>query len=289
MKQCIFCMKNKEDREFNKEHIILEALGGKGNEDLCFNVCTSCNSSLGTRVDAALLNERITKYIRYILGVRGKNGIPNPFKGIELAYADTPIMGEIKVNKEGKISGFRAKHQVLKYGKDILIVGPKKGFPSYVNSQLKQEGFPQLSEKDILEKQIDLGEPKKPNIKYMAFPEEMKEQYLVSIFPTILKIAYEYCFSVLGEEYLNDSLAIEIRKFLMGFDYKKNIEYVTPTAASLEWNDNLQRKISLNINKDNNSVFVKINIWGLVMCTICMSETATRYKSDVNSTLLVEI
>lgn len=289
MKQCIFCMKNKEDREFNKEHIILEALGGKGNEDLCFNVCTSCNSSLGTRVDAALLNERITKYIRYILGVRGKNGIPNPFKGIELAYADTPIMGEIKVNKEGKISGFRAKHQVLKYGKDILIVGPKKGFPSYVNSQLKQEGFPQLSEKDILEKQIDLGEPKTPNIKYMAFPEEMKEQYLVSIFPTILKIAYEYCFSVLGEEYLNDSLAIEIRKFLMGFDYKKNIEYVTPTAASLEWNDNLQRKISLNINKDNNSVFVKINIWGLVMCTICMSETATRYKSDVNSTLLVEI
>lgn len=282
-------MKNKEDREFNKEHIILEALGGKGNEDLCFNVCTSCNSSLGTRVDAALLNERITKYIRYILGVRGKNGIPNPFKGIELAYADTPIMGEIKVNKEGKISGFRAKHQVLKYGKDILIVGPKKGFPSYVNSQLKQEGFPQLSEKDILEKQIDLGEPKTPNIKYMAFPEEMKEQYLVSIFPTILKIAYEYCFSVLGEEYLNDSLAIEIRKFLMGFDYKKNIEYVTPTAASLEWNDNLQRKISLNINKDNNSVFVKINIWGLVMCTICMSETATRYKSDVNSTLLVEI
>ena len=88
MKQCIFCMEWKEDKEFNREHIILEALGGKGDKDICLNVCTSCNSSLGTRVDASLLNQSITKYMRYKFKIRGKNGIPNPFKGIEVKYAD---------------------------------------------------------------------------------------------------------------------------------------------------------------------------------------------------------
>lgn len=136
MKQCIFCMEWKEDKEFNREHIILEALGGKGDKDICLNVCTSCNSSLGTRVDASLLNQSITKYMRYKFKIRGKNGIPNPFKGIEVKYADTSIVGELKVDKEGKINGFRAKHQVLECNKEKLIVGPRKGFASYVNSKL---------------------------------------------------------------------------------------------------------------------------------------------------------
>ena len=60
MRQCIFCGQLKKDSEFNKEHIILDSLGGKGNEDICRNVCISCNSSLGTRVDACLINHEIT-------------------------------------------------------------------------------------------------------------------------------------------------------------------------------------------------------------------------------------
>ena len=91
MKQCIFCMEWKEDKEFNREHIILEALGGKGDKDICLNVCTSCNSSLGTRVDASLLNQSITKYMRYKFKIRGKNGIPNPFKGIEVKKQEAGI------------------------------------------------------------------------------------------------------------------------------------------------------------------------------------------------------
>lgn len=73
--------------------------------------------------------------MRYKFKIRGKNGIPNPFKGIEVKYADTSIVGELKVDKEGKINGFRAKHQVLECNKEKLIVGPRKGFASYVNSK----------------------------------------------------------------------------------------------------------------------------------------------------------
>ena len=34
MRQCIFCMQWKEEKEFNREHIILEEIGGKGDKDI---------------------------------------------------------------------------------------------------------------------------------------------------------------------------------------------------------------------------------------------------------------
>ena len=206
MKQCIFCMEWKEDKEFNREHIILEALGGKGDKDICLNVCTSCNSSLGTRVDASLLNQSITKYMRYKFKIRGKNGIPN---------ADTSIVGELKVDKEGKINGFRAKHQVLECNKEKLIVGPRKGFASYVNSKLNENGMNPVTEKELLENRIDFNEHKIPHVEFVEFPEEMRSQYLLYAFPTMLKMAYEYCFITFGEKYLknpidNDNIWVQI-------------------------------------------------------------------------------
>ena len=277
MKQCIFCMKQKEDKEFNKEHIILEALGGKGDKDICLQVCTSCNSSLGTRVDASLLNHSIAKYMRYCLKIRGKNGVPNPFKGMEITYADTPVVGELKVNKEGKINGFRAKHQVIDYNGKRLIIGPRKGFAAYVNSELIKCNREPLTEKEILENKFDFGEPKIPHIASIEFPEEIRTQYLIYAFPTLLKMSYEYCFTMLGEKYLRDSVATDIRNFLMTYDYKKNTGYIVPTRASLKLEDDEKKEILLNMYTDNNNVWIKIILWG-ISADICMSESASEYK-----------
>ena len=289
MKQCIFCMEWKEDKEFNREHIILEALGGKGDKDICLNVCTSCNSSLGTRVDASLLNQSITKYMRYKFKIKGKNGIPNPFKGIEIKYADTPIVGELKVNREGRINGFRAKHQVLDYNGKKLIVGPRKRFAQYVNNRLIQNGIQPLAEKYILENRFEFGKPKIPNVEYIEFPEEVKEQYLIYAFPTMLKMAYEYCFVMLGEKYLNDCMATDIRNFLMKYDYKKDTEYYSPTKASMEWINEEKKEISLKMQVDNNNIWVEIVLWGMVLVDICMSEYAFEYKMKSNNCLCAEI
>lgn len=289
MKQCIFCMEWKEDKEFNREHIILEALGGKGDKDICSNVCTSCNSSLGTRVDASLLNQRITKYMRYKFKIKGKNGIPNPFKGIEVKYADTSIVGELRIDKAGKINGFRAKHQVLEYNKQKLIVGPRKGFVPYVNSKLLENGMNPLTEKEILENRIDFNEHKIPRIEFVKFSEEMKSQYLLYAFPTMLKIAYEYCFIMFGENYLKNDMAVNIREFLMKYDYKKDTEYYSPTIASLKWISEEERKISLKMYIDNDNIWVQIVLWGMVLADICMSEDIFEYEMKLDSDLSVEV
>ena len=289
MKQCIFCMEWKEEKEFNREHIILEALGGKGDKDICLNVCTSCNSSFGTRVDASLLNQTITKYMRYKFKIKGKNGIPNPFKGIEIKYVDTPSVGELKVNKEGEIYGFRAKHQVLDDGDKKLIIGPRKGFTQYVNSKLKESSMNPVTQKEILENKFDFGERKVPHVKHMEFPEEIKSLYLLYAFPTMLKMAYEYCFITLGEKYLEDRLAVNIRDFLMTYDYKKDTEYFSPTIASLSWINEEKKEISLRMYMNNDNLWVKIVLWGIVLADICMSEDALAYRMTGDNGLRVEV
>ena len=224
---------------------------------------------------SSLLNQSITKYMRYKFKIRGKNGIPNPFKGIEVKYADTSIVGELKVDKEGKINGFRAKHQVLECNKEKLIVGPRKGFASYVNSKLNENGMNPVTEKELLENRIDFNEHKIPHVEFVEFPEEMRSQYLLYAFPTMLKMAYEYCFITFGEKYLKNPIAMNIRDFLIKYDYKKDTEYCSPTIASLMWISEEERKISLKMYIDNDNIWVQIVLWGMILANICMLEAST--------------
>ena len=62
-------MKNKQDDEFNKEHIILDCLGGKGIDNFVYNVCKKCNSMLGSKVDSWFANDEVTKAYRYMLKI----------------------------------------------------------------------------------------------------------------------------------------------------------------------------------------------------------------------------
>jgi len=53
MKTCIYCKKTKEENEFNREHIIPQAIGGASetNNPLIIEVCKRCNSIAGFFID----------------------------------------------------------------------------------------------------------------------------------------------------------------------------------------------------------------------------------------------
>lgn len=287
MKQCIFCMKHKEDKEFNREHIILDSLGGKGYEDICDKVCTSCNSSLGTRVDAVFINHPITEYIRFFLKIKGRNGVPNPFKKQKFNYDNTPFLGELITNKKGEIIGFRADHKVYEMNEEIVIVGPRKDFSGYVVNQLKKRGMPILSEEEIAKNTVHFN--KIPYIKKIELLVEDKKEYIKLAFPAILKMAYEFCFIKLGEEYLKDYLATDIRKFLMTFDCKKQEFYCCPTGSVWDELDNQDRIIIFSLYTKNNKLYVNVKLFGLIMCSICMSERADKYNLTDKNTLIIEV
>lgn len=279
MRQCIFCKKIKHESEFNDEHIILEGLGGKGVENMSNNVCITCNSSLGTRVDALLLDHVITQYQRFTYKIKGKNRIPNPFKKIDINYDNTFIKGNLKIDKDGEICGFRAKYSTYEKDGKVICVGPRKDAEKYAKSQMKKMGYSELTK-------LDLGTPKVPSIEYVEFPPDVREEYLYHSFPAMLKMAYEFCVKILGNSYLEDECAENIRQYLFNFDKKQ--ENIIPTNATLEWGNEINNKVSIELfQTDDKKIYVNLMILGYGLATICMSEDASRYGKVEKSTLSI--
>src|SRR5260221_9747795 len=70
LQRCIFCL---EERPGSEEHVFPSAIGGRLTTD---RVCRPCNSTLGSRVDAALSDSFIIRSRRARLGLAGNSGTP---------------------------------------------------------------------------------------------------------------------------------------------------------------------------------------------------------------------
>lgn len=88
---------------------------------------------------------------------------------------------------------------------------------------------------------------------------------------------------------MKNDMAVNIREFLMKYDYKKDTEYYSPTIASLKWISEEERKISLKMYIDNDNIWVQIVLWGMVLADICMSEDIFEYEMKLDSDLSVEV
>lgn len=282
MKQCIFCREIKEDSEFNVEHIILYSLGGEGSEDLISNVCTSCNSKLGTNVDAFFMNHQVAKYQRYYHKIKGRNGVPNFLEDREFEYADTKIKGKIIMDKQGNISGFRASFGMYSSGDKKIVYAPRKNAERYAKSMMEKNGFSNMTK-------LDLGEPLIPHINRIEFDEELRDDYLLHAYPLMLKMAYEFCVAKIGDIYINDDYANDIRKFLVKFSRKDTIMTTIPADACLEWGDNTDNKISIKLYSEDNKLFVNIRILGFVNGKICVSQNADKYELCKVGILEIEV
>lgn len=204
-KKCVFCEKTEaefdKDNCWTEEHIIPEALG---NESLkLFNVCKKCNSGLGTYVDNYFVNHMFIKIIRQRLGLKGQSGeIPNAFKEgkdknghrirVDANYHPTIVP---YIEQDG--SKLRVVAASKEEAKKII---QKKLSRMNMEESVIQET---LNKVDQMESQFS-----QPEIQYDV-TVEFNRFYLEA-----LKIAFEYAFYKLGEDYLKDSRAIEIQKDL---------------------------------------------------------------------------
>lgn len=295
MRQCIFCRMNKIETEFNDEHMFFDALGGGAGENVIKNVCRDCNSLFGSRVDAIFLDHELTKVIRFVLKIKGRNGVPNPFKGIKVNYDDSDISGEILTNAKGDVVGFRADRQVKEMGDQLLIISPRKNRYGYTNSILKKKGLPTVTEEEFKKQTLSIQEPKLPIITFLETTEEGREEYIKFAFPALLKVAYEYCYYKLGPQYLEDDLADEIRQFLMGFINCKQQSYDMPTNALYGFNDEndwmkaCQRVSKIKFCKENQVLYVCIELFNVMECRIVMSNKAKIYGEIDLSEMLIEV
>jgi hypothetical protein len=213
--RCIFCL---EDRPGTKEHIFSRAIGGRLITD---RECQPCNSTLGSRVDAALSDSFLVRNRRADLGLAGSGGTPPAIHEFLLGPAtlaeDPDQKVCVKFNKTTGKLDIRAIPQII----NVVMPDGTKGarivvderdadqIPKLIQRARRQAGFPPASAEQIA---VDIEKMRK-NVTAVENPKLLREKsYDFSyVLHAMIKIAYELAFLWLGEAYLDDPSAAELR------------------------------------------------------------------------------
>jgi hypothetical protein len=218
--RCIFCS---AERPPSLEHIFSLAIGGTITTN---RVCSGCNSILGSRVDSALNNFLPVRTRRAELGLAGNSGEPPSI--FEMLLGDQKLIGpeanriRTSLNKAtGKLD-----HRQLYHATDVVTPDgkrarqitlderDKKQIPKVIQRERKRHGLPPLSPEDLA-------------IEASKFTVKTVEPLLVQVNidvsfaflrQAMMKIAYELAFLWLGESYLDDPLAVELRDAILKDD-----------------------------------------------------------------------
>lgn len=202
------------------EHVIPDSLGGCYH---IFNVCKTCNSRMGEKVDSPLVNHKLTELYRFAEEIEGKSGtVPNPFSGIFMEEGNPEIKARVNVNNEGKLEVLY--HPVIKLKEDAGVV---QSIEIAVDS--KDEGnIDEILQKIIKRKGIPQSAITKGERRREIRTGGVGGSWEIDILRFkigLLKIAYEFSVDSIPS-YFSDADAITISKILKNADYEGVTEYV---------------------------------------------------------------
>lgn len=279
MKKCIICLKDKDDSKFNIEHIIPDSLGGNITIDMC---CSECNSKLGMNVDSRLTNINYIEVVRWALRIKGRNGVPNPFRG-KVNSPIEGIEGHLKFNKEGEFEKFQILTKPIVNSKDryVMVADNIDNMVKNINKKISKHNQKPFTKEEIRENSYSISMPKPKNIKVQKLPKEYMKSYYLEMLPAILKIVYEFSCKALGYKYVeNDITGNDIRKILYDASYQLRDKADIPTDCNFEdlELDNIKRYNSINLSVQENIIFCNINILGFIKGKVVVSEQADQYE-----------
>lgn len=285
--RCIFCGETKKG---SKEHIIPLALG---NKDLVISsVCKSCNDRLGETVDSLISNNFLVQIRRQALGLKGNSGTPpNPFQNKNGVDQEG---NKVKLDDE---FGSHFITQVEKTSSRLHIRTESRSEAKTIASKtLKRSGFPPAE----IEKAMEIIDTV-PIHKYqpeVAFPFTIN---LNELFLSATKMAYEYGFYKLGEVFLNDNFAQEMRSVLlnaMNKDFSKKyarVNILDPcfyTAIELAKHNYGKVCHLMVLSKDATDKLIVSIILFLAPClsfSVCISDSASKYGIAESLIELIDI
>jgi hypothetical protein len=216
--ECIICRQEKD--EMSDEHVIPESLGGFYH---IFNVCKTCNSEMGEKVDSPLVNHKLTELYRFAQEIEGKSGnIPNPFSGIFIEEENPEVKARVDINQEGKLEVLY--HPVIKLNEEAGIVQSIE-----INVDSKDEvKIDEILRKIIKRKGIPESAIVKGERRREVITGGVGGRWEIDILRFkigLLKIAYEFAVDAIDDFY-QDADAIKISAILKNADYEGVKKYV---------------------------------------------------------------
>ncbi|KAB8065726.1 HNH endonuclease [Janthinobacterium violaceinigrum] len=216
--KCIICRTN--EYKMSDEHVIPESLGGFYH---IYSVCENCNSTMGSKVDAPLINHKLTELYRFSEEIKGKTGkIPNPFSGVFNEENNKKNKAIVNIDANGKLK--ISPHPIIR-------INENNGLITSIEIEVDSENEDEIDR--ILSKTLTRNKiPQSAVIK-----KNKKEEFKYSNFETrwnidtiefkigILKIAYEFAMDSI-ESYINNETSIEISNIIKNVNHEKANEYL---------------------------------------------------------------
>lgn len=233
MRKCIICLKEKNENDFDIEHIIPESFGNKKLTINC--VCKKCNNKIGTEIDAKNSNASFYKLIRSFEKIKGKDGIAN------YSFPAEDKKGNKYVLRD-RLTKIENVPKVIQTDNSLQINGVSKDKAKEIISTKHQRGSLSDSQYAKAISLIDNIEPSKDNIE-LSIDISINYIYLVL---EMLKIIYEYSYLKFGEIIEKVPDLENIRRII--FDAIYNIQINDECLNYIEYNLQLNESFSILSN-----------------------------------------
>lgn len=212
-----------KERDSSVEHVLPLAVGGRLKTD---RVCEQCNSTLGSRVDSALCDFLPIRQRRAELGLIGNAGkAPGPF---EFLTGEARFVGEDggRVRTEFDASAGRLVQRRLYDAREIVAPDGKKirqitidakdkdQIPTIIQRERRRHGLPPLADAELA---IAASNYTASTIEPVLIQKDININFAF-LRHAMFKIAYELAFLWLGESYLDDRLAADLREAILSND-----------------------------------------------------------------------
>jgi hypothetical protein len=288
---CIFCF---EERAPSLEHVLPLAIGGTITTD---RVCQECNSALGTRVDAALSDFLPMRMRRAKLGLAGNKGAPPA--SYEIFLGEAKVIGQaadrvqITFNKAtGKLDTRQLYHAAnietpdgKKLRQITIDARDKNQIPKIIQRERKRHGLPPLSDDELAAaaNSYTTNEVRNPLIQR---PLTVSFAYLRH---AMIKIAYELAFLWLGEAYLTDPLAIELRAAVCDPDVASTdnvVGYIGEATDNCDifnkfWIPHEEHHLAYALIYPCNDIVICVRVFDIYAAAVVVSHDHRRYVSNV--------
>ena len=281
MARCIICLTETPDAELTDEHIFPEAIGGR---IVIGSVCKPCNDKLGNTIDHRLTDHWLVQGQRMLLKLPGKTGqIPNPLeRGV---MRDEPSQKLIyKMDANGLPKELYTVPSVERIPGDdgretVAIRIDKSDAPKLlgmVNKIRARAGQPPMTQAEIDAAQV-VTKVEKPWM-HMRLGIDVVEYKRA-----IIKIAYELAWRWLGDAYLDDPMAAQIRACLLdgeGWSAKElvrgEIDFVGEKPTYPFWHDGTKSHLAFSMAVPE-GIVVYVRVFELFEGKILVSESPARY------------
>ncbi len=283
--RCIFCT---NERPPSLEHVFPLAIGGHITTD---RLCKECNSTLGSRVDAALSDFLPIRVRRAELGLAGN--APVPPGRFELLTGDVEIVGEpggrLRVTYDEAAMQldlhrlYQASDVVTPDGKKVrqitIDARDKDQLPVIIQRERKRHGLPPLSSEELA---IEASNYTTNTVENPTVHKNVSASFAY-LRHAMFKIAYELAFLWLGEAYLDDPLAVELRTAICKSDIASTDglpgyigEASECEAFTKTWIPHQAHHLAYS-HVTANHVMIAIRIFDLYAACVPVSKEADRY------------